>query len=268
MTARRIAVPFLAVVSVVACAPAAPGSSPGAPGAAMSAAPPPHSTAAPPVLAAPPAPTPSSPTRAASVAPSAPAIFARIRGDLADCYERGRKATPEMKDGKVTLHATMAAGRTACVIPADDRGLTQEVEDCMGARLAREAHEPGVEGAVSLPVIVNAGAVSLGAVDATISALDSIETTRMPDAFEAVEDLVPKFEACVARAPRSGGVAMLVAGARVAADGRVECAISMTSGGLPDAAARCARGVLEAARFPPPKRAPGLVLLPLRLSGR
>ncbi len=194
-------------------------------------------------------------------------IFARLEPELARCYEAGKRSTPTMLDGKLTMNASIdAAGTTTCVIPTDDTGLTQEVEDCMSSRFAAQSFEAGSSWSVSVPIVVRAGKVQLGASGSDALGFESVETHRMPDAFEALEALVPELEACAREIDRSSGVRTMMVGARIAMDGRTQCALaSASSGVLPANAADCAAGVLRSATFPPPKGGPGLVLVPIRL---
>lgn len=92
-----------------------------------------------------PSPPMSAPTpKPAAVQPDAAAVYARIEPDLRLCYDVGHRTTPEMLDGRVTLVAAIeVSGAMGCVIPSDSTGLTQDVEDCMAARLATERFEPG-----------------------------------------------------------------------------------------------------------------------------
>jgi hypothetical protein len=198
--------------------------------------------------------------------PDAAALFAQLRPELASCYEAGKKTTPEMGDGKLTLNASFdASGRPLCVIPSDHTGLTQEVEDCMSARFAaqRLAGSPSVPWSASVPVVIRGGAVQLGERASNAVAIESVETFRMPDAFDVLESLEPELQASTRSLDRSSGVKGILVGARVGADGRAQCALATSRGSLPAAVAECAAGVLRGAKFPPPKRGAGLVLLPI-----
>ena len=72
-----------------------------------------------------------------------------------------------------------------------------------------------MNGTVKVPVAVRDAVVGLGEVDDDRPHFDSVETTRLPDAFDAVEDLLPRFATCTAGAANRG-VSAVVAGARVA----------------------------------------------------
>ncbi len=214
--------------------------------------------------AAPPPPPPR------SSRPDAAAIYGRLKDDLAACFVQGKKATPEMSDGKLTLHAAIdAAGKTTCVIPSDSTGLTQEVQDCMSARFVTQKFEAGAAAwSASVPVAVRASAVQLGEPMADTARIDTIETLRMPDAFDVLEALVPELAACVNDVDRIRGVRSMFVGARVGADGRPQCTLAASPGTLQPEVADCAAGVLKRAKFPPPKKGSGLVLVPINLIGR
>ena len=200
--------------------------------------------------------------------PDTAAIFARLQPDLLRCYVLGLKSTPEMTAGKVTLNASIdAAGSTTCVVPSDGTGITQEVSDCMSARLAKEKFDDGPAWTFAVPVVLHAGAVELGERSPDVFGIESIETVRMPDAFDRAESLLPQLEACLRGVDRSGGLHRILVGARVAADGRTECALAISAGALPAKAGDCSAAVLRNATFPPPKRGPGpgLVLVPINL---
>jgi hypothetical protein len=189
-----------------------------------------------------------------------------LQADLVACYELGKKATPEMGDGKLTLNASIdATGKPVCVIPSDHTGVTQEVEDCMSARFAAQQLPAGAPWSASVPVAIRGGAVQPGERASDLASLDSVETFRMPDAFDTLESLEPALEACVRTLPPGSGVKGLLVGARVGADGRAQCALATSRGALPANVADCAAGVLRAAKFPPPKRGAGLVLVPIGL---
>jgi hypothetical protein len=173
-----------------------------------------------------------------------------------------------MLDGKLTLNASVdATGKPLCVIPTEDKGLTQEVEDCMSARLANERFDAGAPWAIAIPIAVRAGKVGLGSRETAALALESVETHRMADAFETLESLEPALQACVRELDRSSGVRSIVVGARVATDGRTQCALASGSPtAVPEKTADCAAGVLRQAKFPPPTGGPGLILVPIALA--
>jgi hypothetical protein len=201
--------------------------------------------------------TGSEPASPRAPRPDAAAIFERLKPDLVACYEKGRKSTPTMLDGKLTLNAAIdASGRTTCVIPTEDTGLTQEVEDCMSTRMTKESFpaddRPWESGARST-------SDTLG--------LDSVETHRMLDAFDVLESLVPELQSCVHSIDKSSGVRALVVGARVGLDGRPQCSLAAASSGtLPPSVSSCASALFEKTRFPPPKGGPGLILVPIRIN--
>jgi hypothetical protein len=196
------------------------------------------------------------------------AIFERVKPELVKCYEDGRKAVPTMLDGKLTLNASIdRAGKTSCVIPTDDTGLTQEVEDCMSSKLLAAKVGDASTPIVSIPVAVRGGSVGLGERASGSFGIESVETHRMPDAFEVIENVLPEIQVCVREQDRSSGVSSVVVGARVGTDGRTQCALATaTSGALTRKVGDCAANTLRAAKFPPPKGGTGLVLVPIRLS--
>lgn len=230
------------------------------------AAPPPTTAGDPatPVATAPPSATSSPPPQ--TPPPTVQDIFARLRPDLVACYEAGRKDAPAMKSGKITLHAEVEpAGGTTCVVPSEDTGLTQEVEDCMAARLERERYAPAAEPwSVAMPIQVRGGEVVLGSRETKVQELESVETYAMPDAFEVIESLVPALEDCLTGA-RAPALRVVHVGARVGADGKVGCALVTSSTQVPSSTRACLERVLERTSFPPPRRPKGLVSIPIRL---
>src|SRR5689334_16728209 len=116
---------------LVACGE--PASAPVTSPAAHAPAPPPASSAAPAVSATP---------VATAVAPdTAQDVYQRVYPDLVGCYEQGRKTTPTMLSGRATFGVSVdATGKPSCVVVSEDTGLTQEVEDCMAARMTRETY--------------------------------------------------------------------------------------------------------------------------------
>lgn len=229
-------------------------------------------TAVPVPLAAPaPAPAPGASGNASPAVrkpPDAAQIYARLEAGLVRCYELGKKATPEMTDGKLTLNASIdASGKTTCVIPSDHTGLTQDVEDCMSTRFAAEKFDEGTAWSAMVPIVLRAGVLHRGENAPDTAVIDSVETVRMPDAFEALEALEPALQACIRSADRSGGLHGLLVGARVGADGRPQCALASSAGALPASVGECASAVLRAAKFPPPKRGSGIVLVPINVVG-
>lgn len=55
----------------------------------------------------------------------------------------------------------------------------------------------------------------------------------MPDAFDALDALVPELERCVGELDRGSGVRRVIVGVRVARDGRTRCALATSSSGHP-----------------------------------
>ena len=198
--------------------------------------------------------------------PDAAAIFARLQPDLLRCYVQALAATPEMTSGKLTLNVSSdGTGKTACVIPSDGMGITQDVADCMAARVAAEKLDDGAAWATAVPVVLRAGAIELGERAPDVFGMESIETVRMPDAFQRLESLLPEIETCIRGVDRSGGLHHVLVAARVGADGKSECALATSAGALPAKVGDCAAGVLRGVKFPPPKRGLGFVLVPINL---
>ncbi|MEA2751625.1 MAG: hypothetical protein QOI41_5768 [Myxococcales bacterium] len=218
--------------------------------------------------ASPPPPASATPV-ARKLPPDAAAIYARVESGLVRCYETGKKATPEMMDGRLTLNASIdASGKTTCVIPSDHTGLTQDVEDCMSARFAAETFDAGSAAwSAAVPIVLRAGVLHRGDGAGNAAVIDSVETIRMPDAFDVLEALEPALQGCIRSADRSGGVHGLLVGARVGADGRPQCALASSGGPLPAGVGECASAVLRGAKFPPPKRGSGIVLVPINVVG-
>ena len=261
----RIALAVLAAPGLAACGgPAGPSSVTAAPGTTGM----PGTPGAPARSDSPPRSPPSAAPRKAP--PDTAAIYARLRPALVACYDQGQKSTPEMVEGKLTLNATIdAAGRTSCVIASEDTGLTQEVEDCMVARFATEKFDEsaGAPWQAVVPVVVRKGAVQLGERAASQVLAETVETRNMPDAFEALESLLPELTICLHAIDRSSGPRSILVAAKIGADGRSQCALTSSFTPLPPKVGDCAAGVLQAAKFPPPKRGAGVVLVPINLTG-
>lgn len=198
----------------------------------------------------------------------ASSAFGRLRGAFAACVEEGRKSTPSMRDGRVTLHAAVdASGHAACVVPAEGMGLTQDVEDCMSARVAGERFTPPGS-ALRIPLALRGGELALGEDKVGSLALASVETHRMADAFDVLDDLLPKMQTCIGESDPARRPKSLLVAARVGLDGRPTCALTATNDGAAPGLAACTTAVLQGAKFPPPKGGPGLVLVPLQLARR
>lgn len=171
-------------------------------------------------------------------AETADQIYARVQADIVGCYEQGKKSTPKMLSGRATLDVSIdSSGKAACVVVSDDTGLTQEVEDCMSARMTREAFKSnGSTWSTEIPVVVKDGKVSLG-----------------PQATGAPAPRPSRRTA--SRTPRTRSSR--------------RCSLSSTSARRAATASRtCAAGVLAGAKFPPPKGAVGLVSVPVKVLAR
>jgi len=198
-------------------------------------------------------------------------IYARVRSDLVACYEQGRKALPNMTSGRITLNVSIdGAGKPTCIVASDDTGLSQSVEDCMSARMGRESFKSnGATWATELPLLVKDGKVSLGPPATNAPALETIETHGLPDSAEnVVAALLPQLHKCTEVADAKTSLRVMHVGARVAKDGRVECAIASSPSPLPTKMRDCAAGTLVGTKFPPPKSDFGLVSVPVKILGR
>ncbi len=202
---------------------------------------------------------------------SAPEIFARVRGDLASCYDEGRKAVPTMTSGRVTFHAAVdAAGKTTCVVPSDDTGLTQDVETCMRERLERETYtSSAAHWSAAIPIAVRDGRLELGEVRATPPAIETIESQGLSeDVYDVVESLLPELYACMQGLEKSSALRVVYVGGRVEKSGHVACALASSASALPLERRECLARVLTRARFRPPKKGWGLVSVPLNVWSR
>jgi hypothetical protein len=199
--------------------------------------------------------------------PTAAAIFAKLEPDFTACFVEGKKATPEMTGGKITMHVSVdAEGHTGCVIPSNDSGLTQEVEDCIRTRLDRETYDARGPWTVELPLTARDGRVTLrAAAGSAAPVLENVETSGMPDAFGVIESVVPGLQQCFADVDRRGGAHAVYVGARVGKDGSVECALTTSARPMPTPMRVCAADVLRKTRFPRPKSDVGLVSIPIAL---
>jgi hypothetical protein len=216
------------------------------------------------------APSTSTP-RAGSSRSDAAAVFARLKSAFDACYQEGKKSTPTMLDGHLTLNASFDAnGKTTCAIPTEASGITQAVEDCMSERLASESFGAGEPGTSVLPLVLHGGVLELADPNATkVTTLESVETRRMPDAFDVLEALVPKLEHCLHDLDRSSGIKSIVVAANIGLDGRTRCALaSPNTSVLPLKVSACTVDAFGTAKFPPPKGGTGVILVPLNLTGR
>lgn len=216
------------------------------------------------------APTDASPPAGPGTA-TGPEIFARVQGDLAACYEEGRKAIPTMTSGRVTFHAAVdAAGRTTCVVPSDDMGLSQDVEACMRERLDRETYaRTNSAWTAAVPIAVKDGTLGLGATRTTPPAIETIESHGLSEeVYDVVEALLPDLYGCMQGLDKSSGLRVVYVGGRVGKSGRVECALASSSSAVPIDKRECLANVLLRAKFKPPKRGYGLVSVPLNVFSR
>lgn len=231
-----------------------------------------------PASSAPPAVTLSStPTAPTGTQPATPApvrtedTFAKVRADLTACYEEGRKAVPTMTAGKVTFHVSVdPAGKTACVVPSDDTGLTQDVENCMLTRLDKETYaKRDAPWSFALPILIKDGKLAPGEARATPPSIETIESHGLAeDVYEVVDGLLPDLYACLQGIPKSEELRLVYVGARVGAGGQVECALASAPTSIPNETRTCTAKVLGRAKFRAPKKGYGLVSLPLKVMSR
>jgi hypothetical protein len=199
--------------------------------------------------------------------PTLDEIWARVRADVVACYATGRRAIPTMTDGRIAFNASIdAGGKTTCVVPSDDSGLTQDVEDCMRERLEREVY-PASPSAWStrMPLAVKAGVVSLGSTVMQTS-IDTIESRGLSeDVYTVIDALVPDVKDCVRGSGKSVVRRVVVVGARVAKDGSVACSVASSASSISDDTRGCLATVFSHARFKAPKRGTGLLSLPIEI---
>jgi len=214
---------------------------------------------------APPAKSSDGASRAA--APTVDDIWKRVVPDLTTCYETGRKAVPEMVDGRIAFVTTVdAAGKTTCVVPSDDSGLTGDVEDCMRARLERESYAAtGAPWSARVPVLVAGGKLSLGGPNPQTS-IDTVESRGLAeDVYTVLDDLMPDVKECVRGSGKAVGRRVVIVGARVAKDGAVACAVATSTSPMSDDARGCVASVFGRAHFKAPKKGTGLLSVPIEI---
>lgn len=198
---------------------------------------------------------------------SAADVFAKLRPDLVACYEQGRKSVPEMTSGRMTLRASIDRdGRAACVVPSDDTGLTQEVEDCMRERLEREPFpKSAASWTVALPMVLRDAALSMST-GPHAPLLDTIESHGLTEeVYDIIKTSMPELRNCVQGA---GGDErrVIYVGARVGRDGHVDCALASSEQAVPVEVRDCAARVLARLQFKPPQRGYGLLSVPIAIS--
>lgn len=204
----------------------------------------------------------------AAVAPPAPAaLFESMRGDLTRCYANGKRGTPTMTDGRITLEFTVDDdGKTTCVVPSDDRGLTQEVEDCMSARVAKETYPTRTSWSSEIPVVVHDGAVALGESSAAPT-LETVESHGIDGAGSGVQAVMPELRKCTQELPPHGTLRVVHVGARIARDGKPQCAVASSDTPVPASVRKCVADAMMGARFSPTKAASAFVSVPLKVMG-
>lgn len=193
------------------------------------------------------------------------AVFERLRPDFEACYAAGKRSTPEMTAGRVTLHADIAAsGQVSCAVPSDDTGLTREVEDCMRARLLRE-RLPG-PGGVAVPVVVKDDVLAFGELRTNAKTIETVESHGLgEDVYPVVQERLPDLYACVQGVARAEQLRIVYVGGTVGPGGEVTCAVTSSATPLSVEARACVSDALRLARFRPPKRGEGLVTVPLNI---
>lgn len=219
--------------------------------------------------------SPSGSSSSSSSEPLAPAReddpLTRMRADLTACYEEGRKAIPTMTSGKVTFHAAIdASGKTSCVVPSDDTGLTQDVEKCMLARLDKETYaKRDAPWSFVLPLVVKDAKLGPGEVRTTAPTIETVESQGLAeDVYDVIEALLPKLYECMRGIPRSADLRVVYVGGRVGSAGNVECALASAPTTIPVETRTCAAKVLGGARFRAPKKGSGLVSVPLNVMAK
>jgi hypothetical protein len=208
-----------------------------------------------------PSPSPKSPKP-----PTAEELFAKLRPDFVACYDQGKKKVPEMNTGKVTLHASVDRdGRTSCVVPSDDTGLTQEVEECMRVRLERESYPASsTSWVITLPIAVHDNALSLASVSKA-PLIETIESQGLTEeVYDVVEASLPDLRSCFKGVTSS----VVYVGAKVGGDGHVTCSLASAEPPVPTETQSCTGRVFGALKFAPPKRGIGLLTVPIAVNRR
>jgi hypothetical protein len=214
------------------------------------------------------APRPAEPKAASP--PSPGAIFVKLESDLVACYEEGRKSLPAMTAGRITLHTSVdPSGKTTCDVPSDDSGLTQEVEECMRERVAREAYPPsGGAWTTAIPILVQSATVSFGPAPAK-PLIETVESHGLSEEiYDVVDALIPQLKACTASLEKSSMRRVLYVAGRVGRDGHVECSLASSNSAITVEVRDCAARALARARFKPPKRGYGLISVPIEIVRR
>lgn len=197
--------------------------------------------------------------------------FTRVRDDLTACYEEGKKAVPTMTSGRITFHVSVdASGKTACVVPSDDTGLTQEVENCMRTRLDKESYAPlDTPWSFSIPLVLKEGKLGPGETRRAPSSIETIESHGLAeDVYDVIDGLLPDLYGCVKGISKSSDMRVIYVGARVGSGGSVECALASAPTSIPSEARTCTTNVFARAKFRAPKKGYGLVSVPLNVMPR
>jgi hypothetical protein len=198
-------------------------------------------------------------------------VLTKLRPDLTSCYEEGKKAIPTMTSGRITFHVAVdPSGKTACVVPSDDTGLTQDVENCMRTRLDKESYaKRDAPWSFALPLAVKDGKLGPGEARSTPPSIETIESHGLAeDVYDVVEGLLPELYKCMEGLPKSSDLRVVYVGGRVGSAGNVECALASGPSTIPAETRACAAKVLGRAKFRAPKKGYGLVSVPLNVISR
>lgn len=176
-----------------------------------------------------------------------------------------------MTSGKVTFHVSVdASGKAACVVPSDDTGLTQDVENCMRTRLDKETYaKRDAAWSFALPIVIRDAKLAPGEARTTPPSIETIESHGLAeDVYDVVEALLPDLYGCMQGIPKSGELRMVYVGARIGSTGQVECALASAPRSIPNETRACTSKVLGRAKFRAPKKGYGLVSVPLNVMSR
>src|SRR5205814_6107155 len=80
------------------------------------------------------------------------AVFQAARSDIAACWAAGKKANPELADGKMILNVMVHDGHVTCAVASESAGLTADIEQCVAARVQREPFPGGGTRGAAFPV--------------------------------------------------------------------------------------------------------------------
>jgi hypothetical protein len=198
-------------------------------------------------------------------------VLTKLRPDLTACYEEGKKAIPTMTSARITFHVAVdASGKTSCVVPSDDTGLTQDVENCMRARLDKESYaKRDAQWSFALPLVVKDGKLGPGVARSTPPSIETIESQGLTeDVYDVIDGLLPELYKCMQGLPKSSDLRVVYVGGRVGSAGNVECALASGPSTIPVETRTCTAKVLGRAKFRAPKKGYGLVSVPLNVTSK